>query len=342
MKVLAFPKHSDKNPYTSLLYSSVEKLGVEVAEFDPRMGMRVKGDVLHVHWPEWFLGRRNPVAVMRNYAIWMDALRNLRSHGTMLVWTAHNLHSHEKRHDLLQRKFWKEFVPLVDGCICLSEVSRSLVREAFPALKCPTAVVPHGHYRDVYPNTVSRADARERLGLDPAAFVFVHVGMVREYKNVPELITAFKDVQGPVELVVAGEVFDEGLKYRIETAAQSDKRVKARLRRIPDDELQLYFRAGDLSVFPYRDILNSGSALMALSFDCPVLVPSIGSMPELREQVGEAWVRDYEGAFSTETLTSAMEWARSTPRSSQAPLDNLNWLNLATKTVAFYSEVLGR
>lgn len=342
MKVLAFPKHSDKNPYTSLLYGSVEKLGVEVAEFDPRMGMRVKGDVLHVHWPEWFLGRRNPVAVMRNYAIWMDALRNLRSHGTKLVWTVHNLHSHEKRHELLQRKFWREFVPLVDGCICLSEVSRSLVRDAFPALKCPSAIVPHGHYRDVYPNTVSRGQARERLGLDPAAFVFVHVGMVREYKNVPELVSAFKDVTGQVELVVAGEVFDEGLKYRIESAAHADKRVKLRLRRIPDDELQLYFKAGDLSVFPYRDILNSGSALMALSFDSPVLVPSIGSMPELREQVGDSWVDDYQGEFGPGTLTDAMEWVRNSPRTTRAPLDDLNWLNLATKTVAFYSEVLGR
>lgn len=342
MKVLAFPKHSDKNPYTSLLYGSIEKLGVEVAEFDPRMGMRVKGDVLHVHWPEWFLGRRNPVAVMRNYAIWMDAIRNLRSHGTKLVWTTHNLRSHEKRHELLQRKFWKEFVPLVDGCICLSEVSRSLVREAFPALKCPSAVVPHGHYRDVYPNTIARSAARERLGLDPGSFVFVHVGMVREYKNVPELIAAFKDVPGPVELVVAGEVFDEGLKYRIETAAAADKRVKLRLRRIPDEDLQLYFRAGDLAVFPYRDILNSGSALMALTFDSPVLVPAIGSMPELRVQAGEAWVRTYEGEFNPDALVAGMEWVRSTARASQAPLDDLNWLNLATKTVAFYSEVLAR
>jgi glycosyltransferase involved in cell wall biosynthesis len=342
MRVLAFPKSSDKNPYTDLLYKNVERLGVEVVEFDPRMGSKERGDVLHVHWPEWFLVRRNPLAVWRHYAMWMECLRSLRRQGTKVVWTAHNLRSHENRHELLQRKFWSEFVPLVDGCVCLSEVSRSLVREAFPGLKCPTAVVPHGHYRDVYPNTVHRSAARASLGLDPSDFVFVHVGMVREYKNVPELIAAFRDCERPCTLVVAGEVFEEGLKRRVEAAAEGCANVHLHLRRVDDSDLQLYFRAADVAVFPYRDILNSGSALMALSFDVPLLVPSLGSMPELRQQVGEAWVMTYEGEVTGQVLSQGREWARKTARAERAPLDGLDWLPLARRTVEFYREVCAR
>jgi glycosyltransferase involved in cell wall biosynthesis len=230
---------------------------------------------------------------------------------------------------------------MVDGCICLSDVSMTLVHKQFPALTCPATTVPHGHYRDVYPNTVSREDARRKLGIGPSAFVFVHVGMVRGYKNVPELIQAFREVEGDVALVVAGEVFDEGLKRRIVAAVEGEGRALLSLKRVGDDELQDYFSAADVAVFPYRDILNSGSALMALSFDTPVLVPAIGSMPELRETIGAEWVHTYDGAFGTKALKDAMTWATEVARQPRAPLDELDWSVLAKRTVEFYSQVLG-
>ena len=51
-------------------------------------------------------------------------------------------------------------------------------------------VIPHGHYRAAYPNDVTRAEARERLGIAPDARVVAFVGQVRAYKNVPELVVA--------------------------------------------------------------------------------------------------------------------------------------------------------
>jgi glycosyltransferase involved in cell wall biosynthesis len=335
MRVLAFPRASDRNPYTSLLYDAVERLGAEVVEFDPRH--TVPGDVMHVHWPEWFLGRRNPFAVRRDYAVWMRTLRALKSQGTKIVWTAHNLRSHERRHESLQRRFWAEFVPLVDGCICLSARSQELVREAFPQLSCAFAVVPHGHYRDVYPRTVTRAEARKRLGLGEE-FVFVHVGMVREYKNVPALMAAFAAL-GSCRLIVAGEVFDEGLRRRIEGA--SSPGVLLSLERVADEDLQRYFRAADLAVFPYRDILNSGSALMALSFDVPVLVPALGSMPELREQVGSDWVMTYSGDVTADVLREARAWVGGSARAEEAPLGRLEWAELGRQTLELYRRVVG-
>ena len=206
MRILAFPKSSEWNPYTSLLYSQVEHSGVEVIEFDPH-DASLQGDVLHVHWPEWFLGRRNPIAVWRAYRSWTGALRRLKAGGTKVVWTVHNLRSHERRHEGIQRRFWREFIQLVDGCIFLSETSRTMASKQFSGLTTTSVVVPHGHYRDVYPCTVNRGSAREALGVSGSAFVFVHVGMIRAYKNVPELIEAFRRVPGDALLLIAGEVF---------------------------------------------------------------------------------------------------------------------------------------
>ena len=112
-----------------------------------------------------------------------------------------------------------------------------------------------------------------------------------------------------------------------------------RFKHIGDDDLQKYFRASDLAVFPYKDILNSGSAMMALSFDVPVLVPGIGSMPELREQVGRDWVMTYQGDLSPSVLEVAKAWVLGTKRSERAH-DPFAWPGIATKTIEFYKELL--
>ena len=339
MRVLAFPKRSDRNPYTSLLYGAVERAGVEVIEFELARCDGASADLLHVHWPDWFLARRNPLVVYGAYRAWVQCLRSLKARGAKIVWTAHNATPHERRHAWIQHRFWEQFDAMVDGCLCLSEASVPILRAAHPGLRCPVAVVPHGHYRDAYPCTIGRDEARRKLGLPSDAFVFVHIGMVRPYKNVPMLVRAFQPLQEDARLVVAGEVFDDSLRARI-GAEPKNARTIVHLERVEDNDLQTYFRAADLAVFPYRDILNSGSALMALSFDVAVVVPEIGSMPELRAMIGPEWVMTYQGDVTAQVLTDAMRWATTAPRTARAPLDGLDWDLLAKRTVEFYSNVL--
>jgi hypothetical protein len=155
-------------------------------------------------------------------------------------------------------------------------------------------------------------------------------------------VKAFRGGEDGGVLVVAGEVFEEGLKRKVELADNGDERVVLALRRIGDVDLQTYFRAADLAVFPYKDILNSGSALMALTFDVPLLVPALGSMPELREQVGADWVMTYGGDLSPEVLAAGRSWVAGTARARRAPLESLDWLPLATRTVEFYREVCAK
>jgi len=82
--------------------------------------------------------------------------------------------------------------------------------------------------------------------------------------------------------------------------------------------------AADLVVLPYLDILNSGSAIWALSFGRPVLLPNRGAMPELAESVGSDWVRLFDGPLDEHQLADALNWARR-PRPEPLPaLDSLD------------------
>ena len=67
--------------------------------------------------------------------------------------------------------------------------------------------------------------------------------------------------------------------------------------------------AAQLVVAPYSEVLNSGSALLALTHSRPILLPNRGAMTELQSVVGKDWVRIYEPPLMPETLSDALAWA---------------------------------
>jgi hypothetical protein len=93
--------------------------------------------------------------------------------------------------------------------------------------------------------------------------------------------------------------------------------------------------AADLVVLPFHSILNSGSVLLALSHNRPVLAPRIGALPEIQAQVGAHWLRLYEGEISPAVLAAAV--AEPAPHEDERPdLTAFDWQPIAERTVEFY------
>ena len=148
-------------------------------------------------------------------------------------------------------------------------------------------VVPHGNYEGVYPDTMDRPTAREALGLEPDARVFLFLGQIRRYKGVEDLLDAFRTLEArDARLVVAGKLHYPGLEESLRDHAGDDPRIKLLPVLVPDDRMQVFLRAADAMVLPYRDVLTSGSAILAMTFGVPVLAPRIGCLPETLEECG--------------------------------------------------------
>jgi glycosyltransferase involved in cell wall biosynthesis len=191
-------------------------------------------------------------------------------------------------------------------------------------------------YTGEYPRDVDREEARERLDLPADARVYAFLGLIRTYKNVPGMIRAFRLIPDAVgRLLVAGRAHDDRLAEEVARAAEGDDRVVLRTDFVPPEEVQLYMGSADLVVLPYAEIFNSGAALLALSFQRPILVPEVPTFVELQEDVGPPWVRTYEGPLSPEALRAGM--AVSTP-DEPAPLDRFDWNVTARETVELYVE----
>jgi beta-1,4-mannosyltransferase len=339
LRVLAWPGLGARrsNPYTWLLYSHLAALGIRTDDFSLVRALWSGYDILHLHWPDKALNaRRLPVRAAGALAA-LTLVAAARRRGARVVWTAHNAVPHESRHPGLERRFWTALVRRVDGVIHLSDAGRRMVESRFPELAGrPSTVIPAGHFRGSYPDTITPAEARRALGLSAEAPVIAFLGLIRGYKDVPHLVRTVRALPDDVILLVAGAPQPRSLADEVRSAAGGDPRIRLTLGHVPDDKVQVYLRAADLVALPFRDITNSGSALLALGFDRPVLVPGRGAMGELQALAGSEWVRTYEGELTPTLLADALEWARAERPQAPPPLEALDWSRIAEETLAFY------
>lgn len=324
------------NPYTGMVYSH---LPADV-EVDGWPGdLRRKYSVWHMHWPDSLLNIPNRFYAAYKVAGMFATIDFLKARGTKIVWTMHNFASHEALHPGLERWFWKHFIPRVDGAISLSEAGLAMGEARFPRLReVPTTVIPHGHYRSVYPPA---RGSRQALGIPEKARVAMFFGAVRGYKNVEALVRAFRGVKREdAVLYVAGKPNSNELADRIMKEAFADRRVALKFEFVDDKEVATVLSAADVVALPYREVLNSGSALLALSCSRPVLVPERGSMGELRKEFGEAWVRTFRGELDGATLEAALEWSAETRPAECAMPEKYEWEHIGEETVRFFERVI--
>jgi glycosyltransferase involved in cell wall biosynthesis len=144
-------------------------------------------------------------------------------------------------------------------------------------------VLPHGNYVGQYAVDLDRDAARAELDLASAGPIFAFVGSIRGYKGVDELVRAFSgaaDLGPDARLLICGKPLPARIGRELEQHAAADRRIRLRLERLPEADLSRVLRASDAVVLPFRDILTSGSAILALSHGRPVIAPALGCLPE--------------------------------------------------------------
>jgi len=341
LRVIAWPafKAGRINPYSSLFATSLQAMNTDVSEFGVASLLRGT-DILHVHWPEYVLANPRPHRAWLKATVLLMVLDLLRMRGTKVVWTAHNLGSHENRHPKVEEWFWRAFTKRVDGVLALSESGLIRLQAKYTHLRqVPASVAPHGHYRAVYP-IKSKQEARRSLGISDSQRVLAYFGVIREYKNVPRLLMSFSSVEGAgLRLLVAGAPVGDELRDEVVRQASLDSRVNLRLGVASQEELAEIIAAADLVVLPYSNIENSGSALLALSLNRPVLVPEQGSLSDLKQHVGDDWVRTYTGEINGPVILEALEWLAAREAGTVAFPASMEWEYTAAKACELYARV---
>lgn len=351
----AWPSRLLTNPYNEMLYSHLaEYADVIPIEADRLSLFKVLGrrvDVLHLHWLDRILWDGRVSVTLKRMGVFLLIALIVKLRGGKLIWTAHDPEPHrmagtEILENRLIAMFWQIFqstlVKLLDGVIVLTSSHIGLLRSASPAfVNMRFKITPHPHYRAVYPDVMTRKQARAAIGLEQDAEVVLFLGSLRPYKGVEALIQTFTSWKNPdARLLIAGKL-DGSSDYNvnIQRGLQSDERIHARLELIPDDQLQMYLRGADIFVAPFSDVTNSGSVLLALSFDCPILVPDLPLFKELQSCVGTDWVQLLEMPLDPMKLQRALREVRALPQGRTANLEQFGWDRIAFSTYEFLAEV---
>ena len=345
MRVLGWPAYRNRqsNPYPWLLYSHLSKHGVSIDEFSTARLLFGKYDILHLHWPEHHFIGPSVFQTLLRAARLLGILSMARVCGTRVVWTVHNLQPHKQYHPVIERWVWKTFTGLIDAYFSLSSLAIEQILRQYPALcKKKVFIAPHGHYRGFYHDDLSKREARRKLDVAVSATVIVFFGRISTYKNTPSLIRSFSQLRNEdLVLLIAGKPDHESIAEEISRLAKNDPRIRLHLGFIQEDEIQLHLKSADLVVLPFLEILNSGTALLSLSFGCPILVPEKGSMGELQAYVGDEWVRTYRGELTSEKVQDALDWAMGARRTDFPDLGPFEWDKVAEQTKSAFERCLG-
>ena len=217
---------------------------------------------------------------------------------TKCVALVHNMIPHEP--NILDKLFAPYFIKSQDGFVALSE---SVVKDIDLLDKAnkPKTFSPHPIY-DHYGERMTKKEACAALGLDDKNGYMLFFGLVRAYKGLDVLLDAFgliKDQLPTVQLIIAGEFYEDEEKYRAQIAANGLKeRVLLRNEFIPDGDLRKYFGAADLIVQPYKTATQSGVTQVAFHFEKPMLVTNVGGLGEI--------VHDHKMGYACEPTAEAI------------------------------------
>ena len=248
---------------------------IRLARYAATSGPRV----LHILWNnnfEWF----DRTLLIMYYRIL----------GKKIAITAHNVNAGQRdsKDSILNRATLRIEYKLAHHIFVHTRKMRDQLCEDFGVCNGNITIIRHP-VNNAFPDTdLTTAGAKKRLGIQSGEKTMLCFGRLRPYKGIEYLLSALEQLSTEGEgyrLIIAGEAkkgsetYYEDLRREIDNHVNRD-RIIDRIEFIPDEDAELYLKAADVMVLPYKDIYQSGVLFLAYSFGLPVVATDVGSFRE--------------------------------------------------------------
>jgi beta-1,4-mannosyltransferase len=290
---LLIPSGLRGNLYVTLLGRAYQRAGIHVVYGPDNLSeSSYPFEAIHLQWPEEQYRGPGSGGVEERVKRFLEKLDAHKQRGTRLVWTVHNISPHEHRNSEIDKKAYQGVIDRADLIVHHCARSATLLSEAYLRTQAvPSIVVPHGHYVGAYADEVTKLQARQKLRIPHDATVFLSFGLIRGYKGIDLFRRAYSRARIKEKfLLVAGHYTGVGgVKGKLESlrlalATRFDSRSRFDLKAVDDDDVQLYFRAADAVVLSHSAGLNSGVAVLGMTFGKLVIGPDLGCMGQVLMQ----------------------------------------------------------
>ena len=207
--------------------------------------------------------------------------------GKKIVFTAHNINAGQRdgNDSWSNRLSLKCQYHYADKVFVHTELMKKELAGDFSVPESRISVIPFGINNTLSRTGLTGAEARSKLGIPSKDKTVLFFGNIAPYKGLEYLVRAMAAViakDPDCRLVIAGRpkgceeywraIQDEIFRLGI------DDNVLTCIKYIPDDGVEIYFKAADVLVLPYLQIFQSGVLFLGYSFGLPVIASDVGSM----------------------------------------------------------------
>jgi len=244
-----------------------------------RFAARSEPKTLHILWNnkiEWF----DRTILMLYY----------KALGKKIALTAHNVNQARRdgKDSLSNRLTLRVQYRFCDHIFVHTDKMKEELCRDFGVAQKVVTVIRHP-VNNAFPDTdLTPSEAKKRLDLRDDENAILFFGRIRPYKGIEHLLAAFRLLAAKhsnYRLVIAGEPKKGSEEYRdeIERIVKTEfapGRIILKIQFIPDEQMEVYLKAADVLVLPYKEIFQSGVLFLAYSFGLPVVATDVGSFRE--------------------------------------------------------------
>lgn len=283
-------------------------------------------DVLHLHWPEWFLGSD----VGRNE----KAVAAIRGADVRTVWTQHNLVPHSP--DPAMAEIYSLWASVADVALhhTIWGMDEVMARYEFGP-SCRHVVLPHGQFGNLIDDAPTRRRTEESLGLRPDVLRLGVVGAPRPTKDVQLVLDAVQAcARQDLELVV--------LSLDGSESVPDDPRIHAEpYRFVARETYDRWLSVIDVLVLPFHggELLTTGTVGDAVAWGLPSLTTDWAFLIEVLGDAAIVFGR------TAEDLAAAIDGLspdrlRGAAATSRALRDRYDWTRLGAQLHGVLDELV--
>lgn len=257
--------------------------GLDYADLRDEPSLVANADALHVHWPEANANARTLLRAVVRSGLYALLLLVFRLRGAAIVWTVHNVGSHEARRPRLERLVLDLTLRVADLVLLPSQASGHELRRRFPgaSFRQELTSLPAFARRGL----CERQESRALLDLSDDETVLIHFGHLRPYKGVGRLLSLLDEPAfNRTVVLLLGTIVPASQREEFAARLLEHPRVRWVAERYTDAQLDRALSAADLAVFPFAHVMHSQTVLDALAAGVPVVASGGGSLPELATQ----------------------------------------------------------
>ncbi|GAB7257508.1 glycosyltransferase family 4 protein [Polaribacter sp. OB-PA-B3] len=299
-------------------------------------------DIIHFHWFEPFIKSNSYLKSLFKAMVFLLRLSFFKKN-KKYVWTVHNLVNHEKKNVAIDQFFLKYFTKLLDAYFVHNLFTKNKLVNELGIAEEKIFLIPHGNYCEDYSPFLGdkKAFKKDIIKIPEDKFTFTFLGNIRPYKGVLDLISAFKRMNNDnCQLLICGHVTNPKDIQLINKEVLGFSNIHFKPGYVADNEIQGYIKTSDVTVYPYKDILTSGSLILGMSLKSACLVSNVGSMTELIP--ANCVFKDSDDLVNKMDVLSTKENSEieSLGEANFKKIETNTWLAMATSLNEVYSNLM--